>query len=212
MRRGSVTAATMLLVSIVMARGGSRQGRATKVLRMLMAMVVVRVLHGRVRRRGRGAVAAAAGTVMSVGQGWLGTPRRGVARSKGGERRGHRRRHGRVHRLSLRTHAARVAAMAITTSGSLRFPARSRRPLLRGVHVEMRRQRRRQLVVMVKVLIRVLAVQRWVVSLRVSMLTALAGVAGSMAVLKMAGEAAALTRVRGRRSKVRGRGALEGAG
>lgn len=85
-RRGSVTAATMLLVSVVMARGGSRQGRATKILRMLMTMVMMRMLHGRVRRRGRGAVAAAAGTVVGVGQGWLGTTRRGVAGSKGGER------------------------------------------------------------------------------------------------------------------------------
>ena len=203
-----MTAATMLLVSIMMARGGSRQGRTAKVLRMLMAMMV-RMLHGRVRRRRRSAVAAAAGTVMGVGQGWLGTTRRGVAGSKGGKRRGHRRRHGRVHRLSLGAHTARVAAVAIATSGSLRFPARSRRPLLRGVHVEVRRQGRRQLMVVMKVLIRVLAVQRWVVSLRVSMLAALAGVVGSMAVLKMAGEAAALTRVGGRGSKGRGRGALD---
>lgn len=78
--------------------------------------------------------------------------------------------------------------------------------------MEVGRQRRRQLMVVVKVLVRVLAVQRWVVSLRVSMLAALAGVVGSMAMLKMAGEAAALTRVRGRGSKGRRRGALEGAG
>jgi hypothetical protein len=64
------------------------------------------------------------------------------------------------------------------------------------MHVEVRRQRRRQLVMMMKVLIRVLAVQRRMVSLRVSMLAAVAGVVGSMAVLKMTRETAALTRVR----------------
>jgi len=75
---------TMLLISMMTARGCGRQRRATEVLRVLVAEVG-RVLHGRVGSGWRGAVAAATGAVVGVGQGRLSAARRWMVRSKGRE-------------------------------------------------------------------------------------------------------------------------------